>query len=449
MAKVENITSGPVYSTIFRLAWPVVGAMLLEFALSITDYFWVGFLGTPEQDAVTSALIVIWTMYALVTIIITGLTALIARSIGEADEKKASFIARQGILMAIGIGITLSIAGYIATPSIMKFMKASDEVIDLGVPYLRIFFLGMVFFFKNDALGSIFRASGDTKSPTIAFALATVINIFLDPVLIFGLGPFPEMGVAGAALATLISVIICFLILVTLLVRGKLTFPIGSWYKIRPSLKMMGKIFRIGFPFSLLNVTFVLVYWFIIQIVHHYGDAAGAAMGIGNRMEAISYLTALGFSTAASTMVGQNLGAGKPGRADRCAWGTAKIIVVETIIVSVLFITIPKTIAGIFTSDPEVLKIAVDYLIILGLSQVFMGIEIILGGAFSGAGDTIPPMLVSIPGSIARLPLAYYLCFSLDLGINGVWWSLTITSFLKAIILFLWFKRGNWKKKQL
>ncbi|RKX21265.1 MAG: hypothetical protein DRP51_04520 [Candidatus Zixiibacteriota bacterium] len=447
MTRVEHITDGPIYSTIFRLAWPVVAAMFLEFALSITDYFWVGFLGTAEQDALTSSMITTWTLFATINIIVTGLTALVSRAIGADDKSKATSVSQQGILMAVGIGIIFSIIGVIATPHILKFMKASPAVIDLGVSYLRIFFAGISIFFINDALGSIFRASGNTRSPTIAFAAGTLINIGLDPIFIFGWGPIPAFGIAGAAMATIISVFCTFIIFLVLLYKGKLDFSIGRWYRTRVDFSMMFRIFRIGLPVSIQNITFIIVYWFIIQIVHNYGDAAGAAMGLGNRMEAASFLAAFGFSMAAATMVGQNLGAGKPDRAAKCAWGTMKIVILETSLVSILFISIPEQIAGLFSSDPEVIKIAADYLFILGLSQVFMGIEIVLEGAFSGAGDTIPPMIVSIPGSIARLPLAYYFCFFLDMGINGVWWSLTITSLVKAVVLFFWFGRGKWKEK--
>jgi len=166
-------------------------------------------------------------------------------------------------------------------------------------------------------------------------------------------------------------------------------------------------------------------------------------------MEALSYLTTFGLSTAAATMVGQNLGANQPERAAKSAWGTILISIIVTFLASIIFFTVPEMIAGVFSRDEAVILIARDYLMILGLSQIFMGIEIVLEGAFSGAGDTVPPMIVSIPGSLARLPLAYYLCFNLDLGINGIWWTLTITSFVKAIALAIWFKRGKWKLKQL
>jgi len=172
-------------------------------------------------------------------------------------------------------------------------------------------------------------------------------------------------------------------------------------------------------------------------------------MGIGNRMESLSYLITFGLSLAASTMVGQNLGAKKPNRAARSAWCTVAIGVGWTAFSSLLFILFPEIIAGVFTRDPAALVIAVEYLVILGYSQIFMATEIVLEGAFSGAGDTVPPMIVSIPGSLARLPLAYYFCFNLDLGVSGVWWSLTITSFVKAVIIALWFKKNNWKKKSI
>lgn len=449
MARTECITEGPIFSTIVRLAWPVVASMFLEFALAITDYFWVGYLGTPQQDAIMTSMVVTWTLFATSAIIITGLTALVSRAVGAKKEADASYVSKQGIIMAIGIGLVFAIVGFSLTPSILKFMKASPRVIDFGIPYLRIFFAGIIIFFVNDALGSVFRASGDTKSPMIAFSAGTILNIFLDPVLIFGWGPFPQMGVTGAALATIISILVSFLIFIMLVWKGRLDFSLSGWYRTRPDSGTMFKIFKIGIPISLQNIVFIFIYWFIIQIVHHYGEVAGAAMGIGNRMESLSYLTTFGLSMAAATLVGQNLGAKQPERAAKCAWGTVWIAVGETFVISILFIAIPGYIARIFTSDPEVISIAIDYLIILGLSQIFMAIEIVLEGAFSGAGNTIPPMAVSIPGSISRLPLAYYFCFILDFGINGVWWTLTITSFFKAAILFFWFKRGNWKEKKV
>ncbi|MCP4703289.1 MAG: MATE family efflux transporter, partial [candidate division Zixibacteria bacterium] len=289
MSKVEHITDGPIYSTIFKLAWPVVAAMFLEFALSITDYFWVGFLGTAEQDALTSSMITAWTLFATINIIVTGVTAMVSRAIGAEDKPKAIYVSHQGILMAISIGVAFSFLGVFSTPYILKFMKAGPNVIDLGVSYLRIFFAGISIFFVNDVLGCIFRASGNTKSPTLAFAIGTLINIGLDPLLIFGWGPIPAYGIAGAAYATIIAVFCTFLILLMLIFKGELDFSIGRWYRAHVDFSMMLRIVKIGLPVSLQSITFIIVYWFIIQIVHNYGDVAGAAMGLGNRMESMSY----------------------------------------------------------------------------------------------------------------------------------------------------------------
>ncbi len=449
MARVTTITEGPIFSTVLKLAWPVVASMLLEFALSITDYFWVGYLGTPEQDALTSAMVVTWTIFAVSGIIVTGLTALVSRMFGANDPEMASYYAKQGIFLALGLGVGLSVAGILFTPTILEFMEAAPNVVALGTIYLRTFFAGMIFFMINEAMASIFRATGDTRSPMIAFSSGVILNIILDPVLIFGWGPFPEMGVGGAAAATIISIAVTFLIFLFMVLRGSLDISLKKWYREKPNFSALGKIFNIGLPISTQDIVFIVVYWFLIQVVHHFGTEAGAAMGIGNRMESLSFLVSFGISTAAATVVGQNLGAKQPGRAERGAWATVGIVSIWTLFSTIFFVFIPGPIAKVFSSDPVVVEIAIDYLIILGLSQIFMGIEIVLQGAFSGAGNTVPPMIVSIPGSIARLPLAYWLCFGLDLGINGVWWTLTITSFVKAVILVIWFKKGSWKKKKL
>ena len=209
------------------------------------------------------------------------------------------------------------------------------------------------------------------------------------------------------------------------------------------------RIIKIGIPPSIAGIVFSIVYLFINRITAHFGTQSIAALGIGNRMESLSYMTCFGFSIAAATLVGQNLGAGKPERASQSAWRTVYITSFITGGVSILFLSLPKAISSFFITDSQVIPIAVDYLRILSISQVFMAWEIVLEGAFSGAGDTLPPMMVSLPGSILRIPLAYLLAMTLGLGINGVWWSITLTSIVKGILLAFWFKQGKWKKRQI
>lgn len=445
----NDITDGPISKAIIKLAFPVVLGMLLEFALSTTDYYWVGKLGATAQDAVTSSMVVIWTIFVLMTIVSIGVTALVSRFVGAKDTDKAAYYIKQGLALALFLGVFFSLIGYWITPQLLIFMDSSTDTLGLAIPYLRIFFISGVIFFWNETIFASFRASGDTKTPTIVSSIAVLFNMVLDPLFIFGYGPFPELGVAGASTATAVSVLIGMILITALLLKGKLGYPVNHLLKIKPKLKELWKIGKIGLPMSTQQLVFVIVYWFLIKIVHSFGETSAAAMGIGNRMESFSYLTCFGFSLAASTLVGQNLGAGKPERAAKCAYGSIGIAVSLTLVMTFLFIVFPKYIAGIFTDDAEVLAIAVDYLVILGISQFAMAIEIVLEGSFSGAGNTIPPMVVMIPGSLARIPLAYYLCFNLGWGINGVWWTLTITTLVKSMILFYWFRLGHWKLKEV
>ncbi|RME26955.1 MAG: MATE family efflux transporter, partial [Candidatus Zixiibacteriota bacterium] len=360
---------------------------------------------------------------------------------------KAVDVIRQGLSFAMLLGLAICVTGWLATPLLMRFMETSAATFANAVPYLRIFFIATPLFALAETIYAVFRASGDTRTPTRVGVTVVIINMVLDPFLIFGIGPFPELGVKGASVASLIAIAIGLVLIVRELRHGKTGYDVTRPFWARPRLSSIWRIARIGLPIATQQLIFVFVYWFLIRFVHRFGEDAGAAMGIGNRMESFSYLVCYGISLAASTMVGQNLGAGQPKRAARCAWTATGAGVGVTLFISVLFLSTPGLIASVFTSDPEVHRIAVDYLVILGLSQFTMAVEIILEGAFSGAGDTLPPMLVSVPGSLARVPLAYLLAFTLDWGINGVWWTLTITTTIKALALAVWFARGKWQQK--
>jgi putative MATE family efflux protein len=445
----DDITSGPIVRSIVSLAIPVVLGMFMEFALTVTDFYWVGKLGPTAQDAITTSMVVIWTIYAFITLLSVGVTALVSRYVGAKDFDLTRFYINQGMKLALILGLLFSLTGFILAPSIIRFMGPGEATLARAIPYLRIFMVSCTFYAMTDTAYAVFRASGDTVTPTKIGVLMVLVNMGLDPLFIFGLGPFPELGVAGASVASAISIFISMLIVYYLTFSGKLGYRVDSLFRFKPNIAGMAKIIKIGLPISFQQFVFIVVYWFLIKIVHEFGADAGAAMGIGNRMESLSYLTCYGFSLAASTMVGQNLGAKKPDRAAKCAWGAAGLAIGFTFVIAFFFVVFNDFIAGIFTQNAEVRKIAADYLFILGLSQFTMAVEIVIEGSFSGAGNTIPPMAVLLPGAIARIPLAYYLCFNLNWGVNGVWWTLTITTTVKALILAFWFKLGRWKLKQV
>jgi putative MATE family efflux protein len=444
-----DLTSGPITKSIFYLAGPAVGTMFLETAFSLANIFWVGKLGAVSLAAVISSTILIWINYSLSGTISVGVTALVARSIGAKDLGQAGSVSRQGYMFAIFLALTLSVLGVLFSKMAFVLMGTEPAVTHLGTRYLRIVFSGAVFFFLIDILGATFRASGDTKTPLLVTMGSVGLNIILDPFLIFGWGPFPRMGTSGAALASIISQGLGSLLFCILIIRGKLGFKFSLLPKWDIDLSMVWRILRIGIPASTAGILFSLVYLFINRIVAEFGTDAIAALGIGNRMESISFLTCFGFSIAASTLVGQNLGAGKPERSARAAWETAGIVVVITGFVGAMFFAFPRQIASFFISDPKVVLIGIGYLRILALSQMFMALEIVFDGAFSGAGNTIPPMLVSIPGSLARIPVAYLLAVHWGTGINGVWWAITLTTIVKGTISAYWFSRGRWKSKRI
>jgi putative MATE family efflux protein len=434
---------------VIALAVPVVLGQLMQFSMSVINLFWVGRLGPSAQDAITTAMVIIWTVYASASIFTVGATALISRSVGAGDTRSAMNVLRQAFLFGNALSIVYAIAGFVLAPHLVEFMGSSPETTQHAVPYIRVFFASVIFFSVTETAYAAFRASGNTRTPTWVGMLVVGINAALDPVLIFGFGPIPALGVMGAAVASAVGMMVGAVIIMRESLRGKLGYEYARPFVVTPNWEILGKIAKIGLPMATQQIGFVAVYWFLMSIVHRFGDSAGAAMGIGNRMESLSYLTCWGFSIAASTMVGQNLGAGKQDRARKGAWTSVGLAVAATAISSALFILLPHQIANIFSNDEAVRAIAVDYLIILGVSQTTMAIEIVLEGAFSGAGDTLPPMLVFLPGSIARIPLAYYLAISLGWGINGVWWTLTITTLAKAAVLAFWFSRNRWAVKAL
>ncbi len=456
--KKIDLTSGSITRNIFYLAGPVVATMFLETAFSLANIFWVGKLGAVSLAAVISSTILVWIIYSLVGTISVGVTALVSRSIGAKDLEQASSVARQAYLFAILVALSLSVLGIFFSRSAFVLMGTEQEVTHLGSRYLRIIFSGAVFFFMIDLFGATFRATGDTKTPMLVTLGSVGLNMILDPFLIFGWGPFPRLETSGAAIASVISQGLGSCLLGYLIIRGggpdsairgRLGFKFSLLPKFNLDFAVIWRILRIGIPASIAWITFSVVYLFLNKIVALFGTEAIAALGIGNRMESISFLTCSGFSIATSTMVGQNLGAGKPERSARTAWRAAGIVVLITALVSIMFFVFPRQIISFFISDPQVDRIGTGYLQILALSQMFMALEIVFEGAFAGAGNTIPPMAVSIPGSVARIPLAYLMAVHWGMGINGVWWAITLTTIVKGIVSTYWFSRGKWKTKKI
>jgi len=373
------ITEGSLHRTFFLLAGPAVATMSAEFVLHFTDMIWVGRLGGPVPVAiVTSSMFSLWIVWSLISVLTVGTVAVVSRHFGARQMDQAGYVGSQSVIYGLYISAFVMIVGIIAAPLAFKIMGTSPAVTAGGIIYLRIQFSGAMMVILVNVFGSIFRATGDTKTPMIVAVIAIVINIILDPIFIFGLGPIPRMETAGAAVATVIAVTCAILLYILFLKQGRLSIKLDLSRLKKPDFKLARKVLKIGLPLSIAGILFSLVYFFLNRIASQFGDTTVAAMGIGNRCESISYLLCFGASMATSTMVGQNLGAGNPERAEKCGWISLYYTGLFTLLITVLFLTIPEQLARIFISDAQVEPIVINYLMIIGLSQLFMASEIVL-----------------------------------------------------------------------
>ena len=290
----------------------------------------------------------------------------------------------------------------------------------------------------NQTFTGIFTAAGNSRNSLTATLTGLIINMVLDPVLIFGAGPFPAMGVMGAAIATIFAQFIVTTVFVIFAFRDTVVFCHVRLFR-NPGKKYFLPILRIGFPTCVQNMLFTGISMMIARMVAGYGDAAVAVQKVGSQIESISWMTADGFAAAVNSFLAQNHGAGKPDRIRKGYRSAMGVVLIWGVLCTVLLIFFPEPIFRLFITEQDVIPMGVDYLVILGVSQLFMSVEITTAGAFAGLGKTLPPSLSSTILTAARIPLAWVLVQT-PLGLNGIWWSITISSIFKGIVLFLWFR---------
>jgi len=353
-----------------------------------------------------------------------------------------------GPVVGLVCGLLLALGSIVLVPALFRLLGTPDEVTAPGVAYLSIFMSACPILLVMIAIESIWRAAGDTVTPMWVMGGATLFNLALDPVLIFGLGPVPALGVEGAALASVISWAVSLLVFVILARRvGPRTFPFEARALLRPDFTVIRTTLSIGTPRFLVGSLFAGVYLFLSALTARLGTVALAVLGIVNRIESVVYLVSDGTGVATATLVGQNLGARQPDRAERATYVASATAIALSLGPSIAMLVIPAALIDIFTPDQAVVVAGINYLRIVGLSQVFMALEIVVAGAFAGAGDTKPPLLVEIPISSLRVPLAWLAAYPLGMGLEGVAWVLSITCIIRGIWIFGWFRGGRWKRR--
>ncbi len=443
MSRTRGITDGPIVPAVLRLAWPVIVAEGLHTAFHIIDTAWVSGLGTEATAALTTSMFVVWIVLSLASLVNTGITAFVSRAVGAGDLARAGAVTAQAMHLSLMLGVMVAIGGWIGAPAIFSWIGAAPEVAREATAYVRILALGSPATFLYLGAAAAMRAGGDTRTPMIITAGSVAVNAVLAPVLIYGWGAAPRLGVAGAAIAT----ITCQLGAVTAFARvvlGGRRLPFDRAALGRVDWPTIGSLARVGVPYCVVFSLFSVVYLGFSSFAAAFGSAALAVVGITNRLESLCYLTADGFAAAAATMVGQNLGARRPSRAAAAAWTAVGSMGIVAAALMLLFLVVPAPLLGLFTRDPEVIGLAVPYLRIVALCQIATGVEGVLSGAFAGAGDTVPPLVIHVAVSMVRLPLAWLAAVRWGMGINGIAWTITLTCLLRATIVAGWFLRGRW-----
>ena len=444
-----DYTEAPVGRAVVLLAVPMVLEMLMESVFLVVDVFFVGKLGADAITivGVTESLMTI--IYAAAIGLSIGATATVARRIGEKDPQGAAHAGAQAILIGVGFGIVIGIIGAILAPQLLAAMGASDEVVRTGSTFARIM-LGtsgnvLLLFLIN----AVFRGAGDAAIAMRVLWFANAINIVLGPCLIFGIGPFPEMGVTGAAVGTSVGRGCGVLFQLYHLTRpgGRIRLRLAH---LRLDRAVMRVILRISGTATFQNLVGMASWVGLVRILTGFGSAAVAGNTIGIRIILFALLPSFGVSNAAATLVGQNLGAGKPDRAEAAAWTAGRYNTMCLAVVGTIFLLFAPQLIAIFTNDPAVAVHGVRCLRIVAAGFLFYGYGMTLTAAFNGAGDTRTPTWINIGCLwLLELPLAWLLAHPLGFGPTGVFIAVSVAFSTLALVSAVLFSRGTWKTKQV
>ena len=432
-----DLLNGKILRSLTALAVPIMATSLVQTAYSLTDMAWIGRVGSGAVAAVGAAGMYTWLSSGLVTIAKMGGQIKAAHSIGEGNGEEA------GNYGAGAIWLTLFFAGAFALltnafarPLIGFFGLTSPKIVDDAVLYLRIACGLIVFSFLSQTLTGLYTAAGNSKIPFLANCIGMGANIILDPVLIFGVGPFPRLEAAGAAIATVTSQGIVALVLMAASGKDEVLFPHIRMGKRIPS-RFFRVIIRIGLPAGIQNMIYCMISMVLTRFIAAWGDEAVAAQRVGSQIESISWMAAEGFGSAINAFIGQNYGGKKYGRVRRGYLTAAVIIGVWGVFTTALLVFGSRPIFSLFIREEQVIPLGMSYLQVLGVSQFFMCIELMTVGALSGLGKTFQCSVITVILTSARIPLAMVL--GQVLGLEGIWWAFSLSSIVKGVVFFLYY----------
>ena len=442
-----DYTRGPIGRALGLLAIPMMLEMSMEAVFAVVDIAFVSRLGTDAVAAVgiTEALVTV--LYAIAIGLGMGVTAMVSRRIGARKPEAAAQVTGQAIWLCAALSIIVGIVGVTYAEDMLRLMGASHSVVATGKGFTAVLLGGSVTILYLFLLNAAFRGAGDAAVALRSLWLANGINIVLDPCLIFGLGPFPEMGVTGAAVATTIGrgIGVAYQLYYLIGGRGRLEFHMRH---LRVVLSLMYRMIVISIggigQFLIATASWIV----IMRIVAFYGSAAIAAYTIALRLIEFVFLPAWGLGNAAATLVGQNLGASKPDRAEKSAWRAARYNMVFMTGLGLVAVVAAPGITALFSTDPDVMRYGISCIRILGIGYPMYAVGMIMVQALNGAGDTATPSTLNLLCFwLVQIPLAWWLAEPLGTGPNGVFWAIVISESLLSVLSVVMFRRGAWKRQ--
>jgi putative MATE family efflux protein len=442
----QSFTTGSIDRAIFLLSVPMILEMVMESLFAVVDVFFVSQL--HDNDAVatiglTESMLTL--IYSLAIGLSMGATAMVARRVGEKDIKSAEVAAVQALFIGIVIAFTISIIGFFFSTDLLRLMGASENVIAKGAGYTKIMLSGNITIMMLFLINGIFRGAGNASIAMRSLWLANFINIALDPIFIFGWGPVPAFGVEGAAIATTTGRSIGVLYQIYHLFKGKGILKLHT-KNLLIKWTIVWNLLKVSAGGTAQFIIASASWIFLIRIVSNFGSEALAGYTIAIRVIVFAILPAWGMANAAATLVGQNLGALQPERAEKSVWRTAFFNMVFLAVITVLFFTLAKPILSVFTNDEAVLKSGIQCLQIVSLGYIFYAYGMVISQSFNGAGDTATPTILNFFGFWTfQIPLAYSLAMTAGLGPIGVYAAISIAESAIAVVGILIFRKGKWK----
>ncbi len=444
-----DLTTAPIGKAVLMLAIPMIAEMIMESIFALVDVFWVAHLGASAIAAVGLTESMMMIVYSVAMGVAIGAMALVARRIGEKDPEAAARTAAQGIMLALGMALGIGALGAIFAPNLLRLMGADEQVVQTGQTFTRVMLGGNATVFLLFLINSVFRGAGDAAQAMRVLWLGNILNIVLGPCFIFGPAFFPQLGVTGAAVATNIGRGTAVLYQLHLLTRGRGKITIARRH-LGIDFSVMGSVLKLSGSATFQMLVIMTSYLGVMRILSSFGSAPLAGYTIGFRILMFAMLPSMGLSNAAATMVGQNLGAKRPDRAEQAVWRACFLNAGFLGSVGILFLIAAPWLVGAFTQDPEVLHHGINYLRIITSGFLFYAFGMVIMQSFNGAGDTRTPTLINLGVFYAlQLPLAWFLSHHIGLGPNGVFIALAACFSVFAVVASVLFRRGVWKRIQV